>query len=60
MVTMIMIMMMVILMTHIKIPTLQRSCQRECTEDIMAASIQPPVTFKKIIRKITGQYNWHR
>ena len=45
MVTMIMIM--VILITHIKIPTLQRSCQGECTEDIMAASIQPPVTFKK-------------
>ena len=28
-----------------KIPTLQRSCQGDCTEDIMAASIQPPVIF---------------
>ena len=27
----------VILITHTKIPTLQRSCQGDCTEDIMAA-----------------------
>ena len=27
--------------------TLQCSCQGDCTEDIMAASIQPPVTFLK-------------
>ena len=30
--------------TYIK-KTLQRSCQGDCTEDIMAASIQPPVIF---------------
>ena len=30
---------------HIKKTSLQRSCQRDCTEGIMAASIQPPVIF---------------
>ena len=38
--------------TCTKIPKLQRSCQLgDCTEDIMTASIQPPVIFLKLNQK---------